>query len=300
MSDFYKELAKQLATRWVSMLALPGVLFLAAGWIGFRLGHAHALDLRRFTDTATGAAAQVARWPGAAQALGLIGVALAAALVGLVVQALVGPVRAWCLGQWPRLLATALTGRRRRRWTAVVRRREELQEQHPPHARTPEQQQRIDLIAGRANNIALAEPGRPTWMGDRVHALSQVTVNRYGLDLTFCWPRLWLVLPENTQTEINTAQSGFAAALFTLTWSIPYLVLGAFWWPALLAGLVIAAVGRARARDRIGVLAELTEAALDVHGRGLAIALGVSDESVTGPLDPEEGQRITDIARKGR
>jgi len=303
VSDFFGELAKQLAARWLSLLAIPGVLFFAAGWTGLRLGHAHALDLPRLADATNNVATQVARWPGAAQALALIGVVLASAIVGLAVQALVGLVRAICLGQWPpgfRRLATALAGRRRRRWATLVRQREELQTRHPPHTRTPDQQQRIDRIAGRINEIAMSEPGRPTWMGDRIHALSQVTVNRYGLDLNFCWSRLWLVLPETAHTEINIAQSGFAAALFTATWSIPYLILGTLWWPAVPIGLVIVSVGWSRARVKIGILTDLTEATLDVYGRSLAIALGVADPSATGPLAPEEGQRITDIARKGR
>lgn len=303
MTDFFKELAKQLATRWLSLLAIPGTLFLAAGWTGLQLGHVHALDLARLAGATSRAATQVARWPGATLALALIGVALAAATVGLVVQAFVGPVRAICLGQWPlglRRLAVALAVRRRRRWNALVRQRVELQEKHPPATRTSDQQDRIDQLAGRVNEIALSEPGRPTWMGDRIHALSQVTSNRYGLDLTFCWSRLWLVLPESTQTEISIAQSGFAAAMFTATWSVPYLALGLVWWPAVLIGLVIVAVGWSRARVKIGILTDLTEAALDVHGRNLAIALGVSDQESAGPLDVEEGLRITAIARKGR
>lgn len=137
-------------------------------------------------------------------------------------------------------------------------------------------------------------------MGDRVHALSQVIVNRYGLDLTFCWSRLWLVLPESAHTEINVAQSGFATALFVTTWSVPYLLLGVLWWPALLIGVVIAAVGWSRARVKMGILTDLTEATLDVYGRSLATALGVADPATTGPLTPDEGERITVIARKGR
>jgi hypothetical protein len=303
MSDFFGELARQLAARWLSLLAIPGVLFLSACWTGLHLGHASALDLPWLADATGDAATQIARWPGAVQALALLGVALAAAVVGLVVQALVGPVRVLFLGQWPRgfrRLARALTDRRRRRWTALVTQREELQRKHPPHTRTTGQQHEIDHTAGRINELALSEPGRPTWTGDRIHALNQVTVNRYGLDLAFCWSRLWLVLPETAHTEINVAQSGFAAALFTATWSIPYLVLGTLWWPAVLIGLVIASVGWSRARTKIGMLTDLTEATLDVYGRTLATALGIADSSATGPLAPEEGRRITDIARKGR
>jgi hypothetical protein len=65
-------------------------------------------------------------------------------------------------------------------------------------------------------------------------------------------------------------------------------------------GLVVGATGRVRARDAAGDLTALTESALDLHGRALAIALGAADENSTGPLTPEEGAEITNVARKSR
>ena len=57
---------------------------------------------------------------------------------------------------------------------------------------------------------------------------------------------------------------------------------------------------RSRARAKITILTEQAESALDIHGRSLAIALGVAAATSTGPLTADEGRRITDIARKGR
>lgn len=298
MSVFFGELAKQLAGRWLSLLALPGVLFLAAVWIGSRLGQTHAMDLQRLASAST--ASELAHRSVTVQVLALIGLALASAVVGVVVQALVVPVRALCLGLWPFGLGGMLTSRRRNRWHELVRQRTDLERARPVLERSTEEQRRIDRIAGRINAIAMAEPGRPTWMGDRVHALAEITVNRYGLDLAFGWPRLWLVLDDAVRTEISIAQSAFATAMFTATWSVPYLALGVVWWPAAAIGVGIAAAGWARARRGIATLTDLTEATLDLYGRTLAVALGVADESTTGPLTPDEGRTITDIIRKGR
>ncbi|MGH3902615.1 MAG: hypothetical protein ACRDTE_00175 [Pseudonocardiaceae bacterium] len=304
VSDFFGELAKQLAGRWLSLLVIPGVLFLAAGWTGLSLRQADALDAHRLTGVAGDTATKIAGWPGSTQALAAVGLLLAAVAVGLVVQALVGPVRALCLGQWTGRalgrLAGSRTRRRQDRWRELYRERAALEMVHPAHDRTTEQQRRIDQMAARTNQIAMAEPGSPTWMGDRMHALTQVATDRYGLDLAFGWPRLWLVLPDSVRAEINTAQSGYASAVFTIAWSLPYLALSVLWWPAALAGAVIAAAGRSRARAKITNLTELAEAALDVHGRSLAIALGVAEPTSTGPLTADEGRHITDIARKGR
>jgi hypothetical protein len=303
LDDFFSELAKQLAGRWLSLLAIPGVLFLATGWIGLQLGQDHALDAERLAEAVRGAAVETADWPLGTQVFALLGLLLAAVTVGLVVQALVGPVRAVLLGRWPpglRRLGKLLTRRRRARWNELYRERAALEKVHPLHDRTTEQQQRMDQLADRINQIAMAEPARPTWMGDRIHALAKVAADRHGLDLTFGWPRIWLVLPDAARAEINAAQAGFATAVFTLTWALPYLALGAVWWPAALAGVLIAAVGRSRARAKITAQTELLEAALDVHGRDLAIILGVADPTSTGPLSPDEGRHITDITRKGR
>lgn len=303
MRDFFGELAKQLTERWLSLLTVPGVLFLAAGWTGFQLGQTHAFDVRQLAEAVRNAVTEITRWPGIGQALVAVGLLLASAAVGLVVQGLVVPVRALSLGQWApglRRLGRSLTTRRRNRWNNLVKKRTALEKEHPRHDRTAEQQQHIDRLAGRINQIAMAEPGRPTWMGDRVHALAQVAIDRYGLDLTFGWPRLWLVLPDDIRAELNTAQGGFATAMFTTAWSLPYLALSLLWWPAALASVAIAAFGLSRARATITTFTEMVEATLDVHGRDLAIALGVADPASTGPLTPDEGQHITDIARKGR
>lgn len=303
MNDFFGELAKKLAEQWLSLVAIPGLLFIAAAWTGLQLGHAHALDPHQLVDAATKASSAIGQQPGATQAAAVLGLLLVSIIVGLAVQALVGPVRAIYLGQWPRGMrrfGDLLTRNRRNRWTTLFEERTALQGKYPERERTALQQREIDRLAERINRIAMAEPRRPTWTGDRVHAVGTIAINRFRLDLTFCWPRLWLVLPDSPRAEIHAAHGGFAAAVLTTAWSLPYLGLGTLWWPAAAAGVVVAAVGWSRARARITTLTDVAESILDIHGRGLAIALGVTDPTSTGPLTPDEGQHITDIARKGR
>lgn len=80
----------------------------------------------------------------------------------------------------------------------------------------------------------------------------------------------------------------------------PYLVLTVLWWPAALIALGIGLTGWTRARSAISDLAVLSESALDLHGRLLAVAFGVADKLSPGPLTVEEGERITSAIRKGR
>lgn len=303
MGTFFGELAKKLAERWLGLLALPGLLYVACAWAGARLGWAHALDLRLLISKGDALGTSLAGSSVSAQVLALAGLLLASGGTGLVVQALAGPVRAWWLGRWPPGLGWA---RRRRtaacsrRWHRLVAARRDLQERYPRADRTPAQQAAVDAAADRINRLSLAAPTRPTWMGNRVAAVEQVGLDRYGLDLRFGWSRLWLVLPDTVRAELAEADGQFAVTVVTAAWALPYLVLGVLWWPALLIALTTGVTGWTRARTAVARLADLSEATLDLHGRTLAIALGVAPPDSGGPLDPAEGEEITHRVRKGR
>jgi hypothetical protein len=291
VGKFFEELAKKLAERWLALLVLPGALFLVATVMGGWLGHGAALDWSRFSQGVAVLTASVSRLPLGMQVLLLAAILLGAAGVGLVVLALTGVTRLVWLGNWPRPLRRWRARARRRRWLALVERRRSLNAEH---------QEDIDLLAEQANKIAVAEPGRPTWMGDRVHAVGQVALSRYGLDLAFGWPRLWLVLPDTVRAEITAAEASFASAVAAGTWSLPYLALAFVWWPAVVVGVAFGVAGWSRARAAIGDLGALSEAAVDLHGRTLALALGVGDPDNRNVLTGDEGREITGIVRKGR
>jgi hypothetical protein len=297
MRVFFDELAKKLAERWVTLLVLPGALFAAACWVGLTLRHAHALD---WPDRFSTALAALGRIPAATQVVLVVAALLGSTAVGLAVQFLATATRRVWLGQWPGPLRRPLTGWRQTRWHRLVARRRTAEAEHPKAERTAAQQERIDALAARTNRLALAEPGKPTWMGDRMHAVERVADDRYGLDLPFAWPRLWLVLPDTDRAAITAADSAFTSAVATGTWALPYLGLGGWWWPAAIAGTAIGAVAWTRGRAAVADLAALTEATLDLRGRDLAVALGVADPDTRGPLTRAEGAEITWITRKGR
>lgn len=303
MHTFFQELAKKLAERWLGLLVLPAALLLVVAVFGVQLGHPHALDWSRARHLAATAAGLFSQQPAGTQALLAVALLLATSGIGLSTQALAALTRTLWLGQWPRAVAVLQRWRirrRRTRWHRRLARRRELEQAHPRDSRTPDQQQRINDAAEKVNRLALAEPGRPTWMGDRIHATERVALDRYGLDLPFTWPRLWLLLPDTTRGEITAAHAGFASAVATGTWAWPYLALAAFWWPAALVAVAVGIVGWTRARSAVDDLNALTESALDLHTRALGIELGVADLETIGPLDISEGRELTAIVRKGR
>jgi hypothetical protein len=294
MGGFFEELARKLAERWLALLLLPGALFLVLVVVGGWQGQRAALDWSRFRQGVDGCSAALVRLPVGMQGVFLVIVLLASAGVGLAVQALAGVTRFVWLGRWPRRLRRWRVRVRRRRWHDLVERRRSLSTENPDH------REDLDLLAERANRIALAQPGRPTWMGDRVHAVEQVALARFGLDLTFGWPRLWLVLPDTVRAEIAAAEAGFASAVATGTWSMPYLALALVWWPAAAVAAVFGVTGWSRARAAVSDLGALSESAVDLHGRTLALALGVGGQDEKGVLTTEQGRKVTAIVRKGR
>jgi hypothetical protein len=69
-----------------------------------------------------------------------------------------------------------------------------------------------DLLPGPTPATVTGSRAEDRSPGDRIHAIEQVALDRYGLDLTFAWPRLWLVLPENVRAELNAARQLIARA----------------------------------------------------------------------------------------
>ncbi|MFB7336983.1 hypothetical protein ACFC00_35985, partial [Streptomyces adustus] len=160
---------------------------------------------------------------------------------------------------------------------------------------TPEQ---IRSAIARADRICLVEADRPTWVGDRLRACRVRVERAYGLDLDAMWPRLWLILPDTTRTEITTARDAFSASARLMAWALLYLPLTLWWWPAAPIALVIAVSAQVKTRESTNVLADLLESTVDLHARELATRLGQPDPGA--PFTPAEGRTLTTLARKSR
>ncbi|MGW8366361.1 hypothetical protein ACWGK1_38185 [Streptomyces wedmorensis] len=325
MSAFLTTLGGKLADTWLSLLVLPGLLYLAVATAGSVLGHRnatdHALLVERIDRLAAG---PTAHSPGSVVLIAVL-VLVSSAGVSRLAAALGGGVERLWLGDWPAPLRPAdraLTRRRARRWTtADARYRRALTARalrvaaataEPPTPDAPDallsnalrgtdhdhegsDDDTVTLNA-RRNLIALTRPARPTWMGDRLVSVDARVHHAYRLDLTTAWPRLWLLLPDTTHSEIRTARAALTAAARRAGWGALYVLPALWWWPA---GLVVAVVWASAWRQgRLAVheFAELVESAVDLHGRDLATALGIPCEE---RLTAAEGLEITRALRKG-
>ncbi|MFF4750907.1 hypothetical protein ACWD5R_13325 [Streptomyces sp. NPDC002514] len=285
MTPFLNELARQLAGKWLSLLVVPGVLFVASVAVGWRMRFgAWPGDEGFVTGLQQGGAS-------AGQlAATVLGALLVSAWAGLLAQGSGRAVHWLWLGRWPGRTGAALAGRRRRRWTRA-------QERYEQAYRQGQSDEVLADLAYRRNRIALAPPSRPTHMGDAVAALGVRVRLEYGLDLEHGWPRLWLVLPEETRTVLDESRDAFGRATALAGWGVLYVLAGAVWWPLGLAGLGTLLTAVVRGRSAVASLAQLMESAVDLHGANLAVSLGIPVPD--GRVTPGIGREITRAVRKG-
>lgn len=299
-SAFLSALGGRIAERWLTLLALPGLLFIAAVTTATVLGHEGWSDvgkLRTWLDTL--AASPASRSAGTI-ALVAVGVLLAAAAIGTAAQALgTGVELLWCAEPRGPLLRR-LADRRLRRWRAA--------DAAFRAALVTAGRARIagaddaDRLAGLAeghfadrDRIATAAPHHPFGVGDRLAAPGQRLWGMYRLDLAAAWPHLWLIAADGTRAELHAARVRFGDAARLCAWGAGYLVLGVWWWPAALVGITAVAAGLRRGRAAADAFAELTEALADLHVRDLAATLGI--DSASG-MDRTLGERLSRALRK--
>jgi hypothetical protein len=139
----------------------------------------------------------------------------------------------------------------------------------------------------------------PTALGNILRSGELRPERRYGLDPVVAWPRLWLLLPDTTRTEIagsrgqlDAAGRGVLWVLFTAVWSV------FVWWIAPVAVLVAIILYRSAVLPSAQVYADLVEAAFDLHRPALYQALRL--QPPTRPADePNAGRQLTTYLWEG-
>jgi hypothetical protein len=297
---FLGELGKKLADRWLTLLVLPGLLYITVITVAGVLGQGHATDpgaLRTWVDMV--AAAPASRSPAGVLA-GAVGILTGAAGAGLAATAL-GQLtqQAWTT-PGRRAPARWLTSWRRRRWNrayTTVRTALEAAAARTAATASPPPAPVLGLAAAVAacTWICLVEADRPTWIGDRLRAADERIHRTYRLDLSAAWPRLWLLIPETARTELTAAHDSYTAAARLAGWAFLYLTVGAWWWPALVIAAATGVTAWIRARAATAVLADLVETTVDLYGPELARQLGITCPDL---LTPDIGHAVTIAVRK--
>jgi hypothetical protein len=294
VTKLLETLGGKLAERWITLLLVPSVLLLTVAAAGAVLGHGRWHDVGLLLAKLNRLAAEPALRGTGTLVLLLAGLLAASAGLGLAATALgVAVERIWLAGR-PRRLAN----RRRRRWDDAQAGFEAALVAAAKAEGTPGEAgaaARARELNARRNRIGLVRPAHAFWLGDRIAATDTRLWETYRLDVASAWPRLWLTLPEDVRIEIGAARTKLSTATRLAAWAAGYLAVGVVWWPAAVAGLVTAATAWRRARVTGAAFAELTESAVDLHGRRLAESLGIPCE---GRLTEDVGAEITALLRK--
>ncbi|THA79260.1 hypothetical protein E6R60_01690 [Streptomyces sp. A0642] len=306
MNSLLATLGSKLTERWLNLLVLPGALFLAATSVGTALGHRHWHDVDRLRTGLDDLAAHAALDRTGTAALLVALALLTATAASLCAQFLGGAIERYWLRFGRDPLSRALTARRARRW----KERDATLDEAVGHVHRTgtgpdgavlipsSALARIQALTEARDRVALREPARPTWYGDRMQAAADRVEAAYGVDLAALWPRLWLTLPEPAVRQIQSAHDSFTAAARLAAWAVAYALLAFWWWPAALVTLGCAAVVRFRARTAVDALAGLIEAAVDVHGRELATRVGLIPPEAPGLLAHDTGDAMSAVFRK--
>ncbi|QBI53035.1 hypothetical protein [Streptomonospora litoralis] len=138
--------------------------------------------------------------------------------------------------------------------------------------------------------ISPERPARPSWCGDRIHAVSLRLQRDHDLDVAVVWPHLWLILLPETATAITATRRELTRAIGLTAWAVLYLPLAAWWWPASLVTAALAVLSWHKTRMAADTYATLIEATVRLNVGDLADRLGIEH---TGLLTVEVGGELT-------
>lgn len=299
MTSLLDRIGEKLADKWISALAVPGLLLMATAAVATELGQRSALDLAVLRERAGHWGAAAAGWSTLGQLTALAVVVLGSVAVGTVVRSCAQGVERLWAGDWPRIAAwpaRRLTAARQRRWDLIQQQIEDLRDARPPRRRDADDRLELDGLTARRDRIALARPSGPTYSGDQLAATATRLHHQYGIDLAACWTLLWLILPDEVRTELRAARIRFVSAVEGTTWAACCLALGLQWWPAAVGGTVVGLAARSRGRSAAATYARLVESTVDLHLARLMEELKV-DPSSPAP-DLRMGVALTRMARK--
>jgi hypothetical protein len=270
------ELQKRIPDGWFLRRLLPAALFVVVALVGGgALGHSRWNDV----PLARARIADALRTSGGLTADGIASLVLFA--VPVVAAAFAVPYAAAAIGAlasgaWPWWLMPV--GRRVTAWRAARWMPPDVLARQSVRARADGHALRADRLDARAARARSADrPGSPTWCGDRFRRTEGQVARDTGGDVTSGWTALLLGAEEAPRAALAETRDSYDAACEALAWSAAFTVLGAWWWPAAVAGVLLGLASWRSLRTAVEALCRTTEAAFTLHP---------PDPPAPGPPDP--------------
>jgi hypothetical protein len=171
-------------------------------------------------------------------------------------------------GYWPwpfRGLRFALARRVEERLQPKENRWQELADKAQEQRSAEEQDEYARLDAELSSMPVDPRHLMPTRLGNLLRAAEEYPRVRYGLATSVCWPRLWLILSEETQTTLAEAREQLNASARLLVWGVLFVVWTVWAWWAAPAAVAVTVAAYWAMLSAAGVYGDLLRAAFDLH-----------------------------------
>ncbi|MFE6336144.1 hypothetical protein ACFVOK_23505 [Streptomyces sp. NPDC057798] len=264
MLGLLAELQKRIPDGWFLRRLLPAALFVMVALVGGgALGHSRWNDV----PLARARIADALRTSGGLSADGFASLVLFA--VPVVAAAFAVPYAAAAIGAlasgaWPWWLMPV--GRRVTAWRVGRWAAPDLLARQAVRARADGHALRADRLNARAARARSAgRPDSPTWCGDRFRRTEAQVARDTGGDVVSGWTALLLGAEEAPRAALAQTRDSYDAACEALAWSAAFAVLGAWWWPAAVAGVLLGLASWRSLRTAAEALCRTTEAAFTLH-----------------------------------
>lgn len=156
----------------------------------------------------------------------------------------------------------------------VKDRYQELSQIQGSRALSSEQRRELAELEASLRHIPARDEDRmPTRLGNTLRAAERRPLEKYGLDVAVCWPRLWMLLPKEAREDLSEFRTRMDEAARAWVWSMLFLLWTCWAWWALPAGVFSAVFAYWRAVDAAETYGDLLESAFDVHRKKLYEAL---------------------------
>lgn len=223
-AKFFESIGSKLADKWVATLLTPAFIF----WAG---GAAVGVQIIGWADISSWFIKQPEPLQVALLIAALSLITVSAFVVQrfdlVVLRFLEGYWHPWLnpFSQWFVSREIKRTQRIGDRWQMLMQQRERTSLNRREH-------DEFIQLDWQYLHLPLPEQLMPTRLGNNLRAAEQRPLEKYGLDAVICWSRLWLLLPDSTKKELQSARADLNTAARVWLWSLLFILwafIGAWW-----------------------------------------------------------------------
>ena len=138
----------------------------------------------------------------------------------------------------------------------------------------------------------------PTRIGNILRSAELRSLEKYGLESVICFPRLWLLLPNEVKTELTEARAKLNSMVRVWFWSVLFVFWGLWAWWAIPMSVISSVMAYRWIVDAAMIYGDLVESTFDLYRTSLYKSLRWKL-----PINPTEerktGQALTDYLWRG-